>query len=108
MRGTRGHRDDPGRQREFDVTAWGGGVFLVSETKSRLRPEDIEPFVQFLPEVRAYWREAEQRKIVGAFSSFYVDPSLVKAVERAGLYIFGLGSGLLEVLNSPGFEPREF
>lgn len=79
-----------------------------AKTKSRLRPEDIEAFALSLPEVRAFWPEAEDRKIVGALSSFYLDPTLVKAAERAGLYVFGLGSGLLEVLNTPSFKPREF
>jgi hypothetical protein len=107
VRATMRHRDDPGRMREFDVVAWGGHVFLVNETKSRLRPEDIEPFVASLPEVRAYFRETEGRRIVGSFASFHLDSTLVLAAERAGLFVFGLGSGLLEQLNSPGFKPRE-
>lgn len=101
------HRDS-GSLREFDVVVWSGGVFLVNSTKSRVRNEDIEPFVALLPEMRAYFPEAEDRKVVGSLASFYLEPSIVRAAERAGLIVFGLGGGLLELLNSPGFKPREF
>jgi hypothetical protein len=99
---------DSGRRREFDVVAWNGGVFLLNSTKSRLRSVDIEAFVDSLAELREYFPETEGRRIVGSLASFYVDPTLVAAAERAGLYVFGLGTGLLEVLNSPAFKPREF
>jgi uncharacterized coiled-coil protein SlyX len=101
-------RKDPARQREFDVVAWGGEFFLVNETRSRPRPEDVDALAASLPEVRDYFLEAQERQVVGSLSAFYVDPTLVTAAERAGLYMFSLGSGLLEVLNSPGFEPRRF
>jgi uncharacterized coiled-coil protein SlyX len=102
------NRKDPSRLREFDVVAWGGEVMLVNETKSRLRPEDVGAFAASLAEVRDYLSEAEGRRVVGSLSAFYVEPTLVTAAERAGLYVFGLGSGLLEVMNTPGFVPRRF
>jgi hypothetical protein len=46
--------------------------------------------------------------VFGSIASFFIDPSVVRAAEREGLLVFGLGTGLLEVLNSPGFKPREF
>ena len=59
-------------------------------------------------EARAYLPEAAGRKLVGAIASFRTDASLVRAAERQGLLVFGLGSELLEVLNSEGFRPSEF
>ena len=102
------HPQDPGQSQEFDVVAWGGGYFLVNETRKRGRPEDIPALLEILPKARLYFPQAEARKVVGSLASFYVDPSLVKGAERQGLLVFGLGGGLLEILNSPGFKPREF
>jgi hypothetical protein len=38
--------------------------------------------------------------------AFYAGATLVTAAVRARLYVFGLGRGLLGVLNTPGFVPR--
>jgi molybdopterin converting factor small subunit len=101
-------RRGSGPSREFDAVAWGGGYFLLNETKRRVKPEDIPAVVALLPEVRDYFPQAEGLKVVGSVASFRVDASMVRAAEREGLLVFGLGGGLLEVLNSAGFKPREF
>lgn len=99
------HRQEPGRRREFEAVAWGGNVFLLVETRSA---SDIDEIVAALAEVRSFFPEAEGRRVLGALASFRADPSLVQAAERRGLLVFGLSGGLLDVLNTPGFEPREF
>ena len=102
------HKGEPGRRREFDVVAWGGDVFLMGETRSVLRPSDVDEVLAALAEVRGFFPEAEGRRVIGALCSFRADPSLVRAAERQGLLVFGLSGGLMEVLNTPGFTPREF
>ena len=104
----RTHRTDPGRQREYDYIASAGDLLLINETKSTIRPEDIPAFVAALQEARDYLPEADGRAVIGALAGFSVDPSLVTAGERQGLLMFGLGTGLLRVLNTPGFQPRHF
>ena len=99
------HRQEPGRRREFEAVAWGGNVFLLVETRSA---SDIDEVVAALAEVRSFFPEAEGRRVLGALASFRADPSMVQAAERRGLLVFGLSGGLLDVLNTPGFEPREF
>jgi hypothetical protein len=94
--------------REFDYVAMAGDVVLVNETNSRLRPEDIPAFIGVLQEVRDYLSEAEGRIVFGCLASFSLDPSLVIAGERQGLLMLGLGTGLIRVLNSPEFVPRQF
>ncbi len=108
IRERRWHRRDPSRRREFDAVAWGGGVFMVVQTKSALAPEDIGAFLEALGEVRDYFPEAEGHRVVGALASFYVAPSLVLGGERRGLLMLGLSKGLLEILNTPGFTPQAF
>jgi hypothetical protein len=102
----RTHRSDPGRMREFDYIAGGGDLLLVNETKSTIRPDDIPAFVAVLEDARNYLPEAEGRRIAGSLAGFSVDPSVVAAAERQGVLIFGLGTGLLRVLNARAFEPR--
>jgi hypothetical protein len=81
---------------------------LLVDVKSRLRPEQIDLFLQTIAMIREYFTEAEGRKVIGAMASFYVDLSLVTAGERRGLIMLGLSSGLVEALNSPGFKPNDF
>jgi hypothetical protein len=102
------HRDDPGRMQEFDYVAAAGDVLLVTETRSTVRPEDIPALVALVEEARAYLPQAEGRSVVGGLAGFSLDPTLVTAGERQGLLMFGLGTGLLRVLNTPGFQPRRF
>ena len=99
---------DPSRRQEFDVVAWGGDVFLINETKSRLIPKDIKDLVELLPRARRFFRDAEGKGVVGSLATFYVDPSLVASAEKRGLLVFGLSRGLLDILNRPGFEPRRY
>lgn len=108
VRSRRPHRKDPSRLREFDVLAFARDVLLVNETRSKLRPEDLREFEQLLSEARDYIPDAEGRRVVGALATFYVDPSLVRAGERQGFLMLGLSRGLMEILNSPDFRPREF
>ena len=80
----------------------------MTQVKSEARPEHLQELLTLLPEIRHYFPEAEGLKVAGALASFYVDPSLVRGAEGVGLLVFGLGGGLLELLNTPGFAPREF
>ena len=94
--------------REFDAVASGGDIFLINETRSRLVPAAIPAFIAVLREAREYLPEAEGKKVIGAMATFHLDPSRVRNGERQGLLMLGVGSGLMEILNSPDFEPREF
>ena len=104
----RRHLTDRQRMQEYDVLAWNDDILLLNETRSRLRPDDIADLLAMLKEARGFLSEAKGRRLVGSLASFYVDPSLVAAAERQGLLVLGLGRGLLDVLNSPGFKPAEF
>jgi len=108
VRSRRRHESERSRTQEFDAVVWGDEALLLNETRSRLAPEDIPSFVTLLKEARAFLPEAKTRKVVGALASFYLHPSLVTAGERQGLLMIGLDTGLLRVMNSPGFEPKAF
>ena len=97
-----------GQRREFDAVAAWPGHFLINETKSSLRPEDVPVFVQMLRGARQFFPEYQDRKLIGALASLYLEPSLVRYIERQGIIVMGLGDDLMETKNSPGFVPTEF
>jgi hypothetical protein len=99
---------DRSLRREFDVVATCGDYMLINETKSKLRFEDITKFVTVLGSVRDFFPEHADKRVIGAIASLYVDDSIVRAGEAAGLVVLGFGEDVMDVLNSPGFVPREF
>ena len=98
----------PDTEREFDVVATCGDYLLVNETKSKLRIEDVREFVAGLPTVRNFFPEYAGKRVIGAIASLYVTPKVARFAEAQGLIVLGLGDDLMDVLNSPGFVPREF
>jgi hypothetical protein len=104
----RERRSVNGERREFDAVAAWPGYFLINETKSQLRPEDVPVFVETLRSARRFFPEYETRKLVGALASLYLDPTLIRYIERQGIIVMGLGDDLMDAKNSPGFRPAEF
>jgi len=96
------------RNQEYDVVAVSGEYMLINETKSQLKPEDVEKFVTKLSEAREFFPEYAEKKIIGAIASLYVDDSIVRFGERSGLIVLGFGEDVMDVLNQPGFVPKEF
>lgn len=96
------------RNQEYDVVAVSGEYMLINETKSQLKPEDVEKFVTTLSEAREFFPEYAEKKIIGVIASLYVDDSIVRFSERSGLIVLGFGEDVMEVLNQPGFVPKAF
>ena len=102
------HPTDRGRSQEFDVVAVCGEYVLINETKSSLKPRDMEEFAQQMAEARDFFPEYADKKFIGAIASLYVDESLARYGEKQGLIVLGFGEDVMEVLNSPGFVPKSF
>ena len=96
------------QNQEYDVVAVCGDYMLINETKSSLRPRDVENFVSVLSQAREFFPEYASKSIIGALGSLYVDDSLVRRGEKAGLIVLGFGEDVMEVLNQPGFVPKVF
>ncbi len=108
VRVRRRHSTDRSRRHEFDVVAVCGDFVLINETKSRLAADDVDDFTSLLQQARAFFPEHADKKIIGALASLTVDESVVRHGEKAGLLMLGLGEELMDLLNSPGFKPRQF
>jgi hypothetical protein len=94
--------------KEFDVIAECGDYVLVNETKSNLSPTDIDKLMYTIKDVREYFPEYTDRKIIGSLATLYADKSLVKFASRKGIMILAVGNELMDVMNEPGFKPAEF
>ncbi|MHB8205074.1 MAG: hypothetical protein ACYDHG_15395 [Desulfomonilaceae bacterium] len=108
VRPRRTHPVDRGRLKEFDVIADCGDYVLVNETKSNLGPEDIGILMDTIEEVREYFPEFRDRKIIGSLATLYAEESLIKFASRKGILILAVGDELMDVKNEPGFKPAIF
>ena len=108
VRPRRTHPQDRSRLKEFDVIADCGDYVLVNETKSNLGPEDIGKLMDTIEEVREYFPEFRDRKIIGSLATLYAEESLIKFASRKGVLILSVGDELMDVKNEPGFKPTIF
>jgi hypothetical protein len=108
VRVKRRHPVEPRRSQEFDVVAVCRDYVLINETKSSLNAKDVDDFIQVLVEAREFFPEHAGRHFIGAIASLYVDPSVVRHGQNQGVLVLGFGEDLMDVLNDPGFVPREF
>ncbi len=95
-------------RREFDAVVAGGDYLLINETKSQLDPEAVDKFIEVLQEAKDFFPQYKEKKVIGALASLYIDTSLVRHIEKQGLIAMAVGKNLMDVLNSPGFKPKEF
>jgi hypothetical protein len=96
------------RTQEFDVVALCGEYVFINETKNTLRSEYINNFYELMQNIHDYFPEFAGKKFIGAIASLYVEDTLVRQGERLGLIVLGFGEELMDVLNSPGFVPKQF
>lgn len=108
VRVRRAHPAQRGRQQEYDVIVSCGTYALFNETKSQLRPGDVEKLISKLSEVRDFFPEYHAVKIIASLASLYVDPSLVNYASRHGILVLATGDELMDIQNEAGLQLREF
>ncbi len=97
-----------GRRKEYDAIAVAGDYIYINSTKSTLESSDIRDIVKDIGNLREYFPEYAEKKIIGVVASLYIDESLVKYAERSGLIVLAIGDNLMEIKNSKGFKPKEW
>jgi hypothetical protein len=101
------HPSDPSRSREFDTIAVCGNYLLVNDTKSTLSPSDVKKVLKLIPEVREYFPQYKDKKVICSLATLYVDPSLVKHATNHGVLVLAVGNDLMDIMNPEGFKPKE-
>jgi len=94
--------------REFDVIAECNEYILVNETKSRLSPADVDHVIETIGEVREYFPDYRDRRLIGSVATLYVDQSLVTYASKKGVLVLAVGDELMDVMNPEGFKPKEY
>ncbi len=102
-------RRKQGRSMEFDVLVVCPDFVLIMEIKSQGRAEYVKAFVEKLKQARDFLPEEYRAlPIYGAFAAPHLDADVIAFGERQGLIMLAVGLPLLEVKNSPGFQPKAF
>ena len=94
--------------REFDVIAECNEYILVNETKSRLSPADVDHVIETIGEVREYFPDYQERRLIGSVATLYVDQSLVTYASKKGVLVLAVGDDLMDVMNPKGFKPKVY
>jgi hypothetical protein len=94
--------------REFDVIAECNEYVLVNETKSRLSPADVDHVIETIGEVREYFPDYRERRLIGSVATLYIDQSLVTYASKKGVLVLAVGDELMDVMNPKGFKPKEY
>ena len=106
IRRTVRNRRDPSRHREFDVVAVCGDWVLLNETKSTVRIDYIDRFVETLAELPDYFPKYAGKTIVPVFSSLGIPPDFVNYLTKRGIYALAMGDETMELLNRAELERR--
>jgi hypothetical protein len=108
VRVRRAHPIQKGLMQEFDAIASCGRYALFNETKNSLAPTDIDTLVAKLTSARDFFPEYEHHKLIGVVATLYMDISVVRYATRQGILALAIGDELMNIVNEPGFQLREF
>ena len=97
-----------GEHYEYDILAVNDGKVVVVEVKTTLRPEDVRWFVKKLGRFTGYRKEYRGWKVYGAMAYLKAHKTVVKHVERQGLFVIRAVGSSASIVNRAGFQPRVF
>lgn len=97
-----------GEHYEYDILAVNDGKVVVVEVKTTLRPEEVKRFVEKLGRFTSHLREYRGWQVYGAMAYLTAHESVIKHVERQGLFVIRAVGSSASIINGAGFQPRVF
>lgn len=97
-----------GRVREFDAIALTSELLFLNSTKTTLRQTDVDGFPGEIEAFRVYFPEYARLPLIGVLAALGVEDGLVRYAERQGLLVLAVGDRLMEIRNTPDFQPRRW
>ncbi len=94
--------------KEWDVIAVSSSLVFLNYTKSTLKSQDVDKFLEDIKIFRDYFPEYKEKGMIGILASLYIDESVIRYAEKNGLLVLGIGEEIMEILNSKDFEPVRF
>jgi len=93
------HKKEPSKLREFDVIAICGKYVIINETKSTVRIDYINQFIEVLPEITVYFPEYADKIIVPIFSSLSLNQDMVNYLSKHQIYAMAMGEETMVLKN---------
>ncbi len=85
--------------REFDAILVSGETVVLNETKSTVRQNYMEAFIEMLPDFFDYFPELRGKKIIPIFSSLSLNPAQVAFLTKRGVYAMAMSGNTMDILN---------
>jgi len=95
-----------GRRKEFDLIAISKQHVFLNSTKSKLKSQYVDDFVE---EIGLFWEffpDYQNKKLIGIMASLYIEESVLTYAERNGFLVLGVGMEIMEIKNRADFEPK--
>ncbi len=94
------NKKDRSKRREFDVIAVCGEYVIINETKSTIRIDYINRFIETLPDIPDYFPEYENKTIIPIFSSLSIREDMVNYLTKHHIYAMAMGEETMVLLNN--------
>ena len=91
---------------EIDIIGHNGDYVVAIEVKTKLLSYYVIDFTRRLKRFRYFFPEYANKKLVGAVAGITIDSSVKKLAEKKKLFIIVQKGETVEIINSPGFEPK--
>ena len=84
---------------ELDALLVCRDIVLINETKSSLRPRDVDDLIARMEEFSQFFPEYGDRRQMGVLASLYVDQNIVSYATRQNILVMGMGEETMQILN---------
>ena len=106
--GHHGSCSDSRLSRPFGPTIVSRDYLLTTDAYRHPSRSSLEDFAAFLKEISSSMDDPQRRLVLGAYGAVAFDDGIVAYGEQLGLIMIDLRDGEVEIVNTPGFKPREF
>ncbi|MEA2104179.1 MAG: hypothetical protein U9P79_06025, partial [Candidatus Cloacimonadota bacterium] len=73
--------------------------FFVVETKATARTEYIQKFIKFVPELRSWFPDAEEKKIIPVFASLYLSYESIQYLTNNKVFAMAMNDDNMDIFN---------
>jgi hypothetical protein len=93
------HPKDPARVREFDYVYATKVGWIIVESKSNPKLNDVDAFRELIADAPEFFPQFAATPLFPIFASLYLPDHVVKYCSRHGIYALGMGAETMEILN---------
>lgn len=92
----------------FDIITITDEFLFLTYIKSRLNQKDAEAFTGDILEFKKFFPEYANKGIIGIIGSLHIDEKMLRQFEKQGFLTIAPGEQIMDLLNSPNFEPKQW